>query len=386
MTENIALSFTLNLSYPILFTDHLFELDNLLLSRQILSRFKQANCLVYIDENVASNTVDLTRNIVRYFENKVFINLSSSPYVIKGGEACKNDPALLQQLYMDILDAGIDRHSCIIAIGGGALLDLVGYAAATMHRGVPLIRIPTTVLAQNDAGIGVKTGINFQGRKNSIGAFCTPLAVLCDFQFLNTLSERDKRAGTAEAIKVALIKNVDFFNWIEAHIDELNRFEAGAVKYLVRTCAKLHADKIAKGGDPYERGNSRPLDYGHWSAHKLEMLSNYQIKHGEAVAIGMLIDACYAVEMGFLLESDYQRIGQLLYKLGFTLYHPELHTLTASGENILFHGLSEFREHIGGELNLTLLTAIGVTIEVNEMNTDVLATCLEKIRNADWSK
>ena len=385
MIEQISLNFSIDFTYPVFFTEQIFHIDNVLLARTVLRDYKYVNCMVYIDHNVALHHPGLKESIVRYFENTSNMNLLDQPQVILGGEECKNTPELLQQLCNDFMVSGLDRHSCIIAIGGGALLDLVGYASSTVHRGISIVRIPTTVLAQNDAGIGVKTGVNFQGRKNFLGTFCPPLAVFCDFQFLKTLSERDKRAGIAEAIKVALIKDDSFFYWIESHTKQLKEFEAEAIEYLVSRCADLHADKIANGGDPFEKGNSRLLDYGHWCAHKLETLSKYRIKHGESVAMGMLVDACYATEVGLLSDALYQRIGQLLHKLGFTLYYSELDEISATSQRLVLEGISEFREHLGGELNLTMLTGIGSTTEIHEMDMEVLEMCLEKIRYADWS-
>ncbi len=385
MVEQFSVSFSLDFRYSIFFSEHIFHHENLLLARTILRDDEYVNCIVYIDHNVALHHPYLKESIIRYFDSQSNINLVTQLQVITGGEECKNSPKLLHQLYTDFLLSGLDRHSCVIAIGGGALLDLVGYASSTAHRGISLIRVPTTVLAQNDAGIGVKTAVNFQGRKNFLGTFCTPLAVFCDFEFLKTLSQRDKRAGLAEAVKVALIKDADFFYWTESHVAQLNGFEADAIKYLIAKCAELHANKIAKGGDPFETGNSRPLDYGHWCAHKLEMLSNSKVKHGEAVAMGMLVDTCYAAEVGILSESLYQRIGLLLFNLGFTLYFSELHLTSSTGKRVVFEGISEFREHLGGQLNITLLNDIGSTIEIHEINTKALDICLEKIRYADWS-
>ena len=192
----------------------------------------------------------------------------------------------------------IDRHSYVIAIGGGAVLDAVGLVAATTHRGVRLIRVPTTVLAQDDSGVGVKNGVNLCGVKNFVGTFAPPFAVLNDLDLLTRLSERDKIAGMAEAVKVALIRDGDFFAWLERNADELVTFERPALAQMIRRCAELHMRQIAHGGDPFETGSARPLDYGHWSAHKLESLTHHHVRHGEAVAIGIALDARYSVLAG----------------------------------------------------------------------------------------
>ena len=188
----------------------------------------------------------------------------------------------------------------MIAVGGGAVLDAVGLVAATTHRGVRLIRVPTTVLAQDDSGVGVKNGVNLYGVKNFCGTFAPPFAVLNDLDLLTPLAERDKIAGMAEAVKVALIRDGDFFAWLERHADDLITFQRPALAAMIRRCAELHMRQIAHGGDPFETGSARPLDYGHWSAHKLESLTKHHLRHGEAVAIGIALDARYSVLAGLL--------------------------------------------------------------------------------------
>src|SRR6185312_16684743 len=157
---------------------------------------------------------------------------------------------------------------------------------------------PTTVLAQNDAGIGVKNGINAFGAKNMLGTFAAPFAVINDGRFLATLGERDRIAGMAEAVKVALVRDAKFFAWLRAAAPRLAAFDRDAVAQSIRRCAELHLAHIATGGDPFELGNARPLDFGHWAAHKLEVMTDHALRHGEAVALGMALDARYSVEAG----------------------------------------------------------------------------------------
>ncbi|HSA79279.1 MAG TPA: 3-dehydroquinate synthase, partial [Geminicoccaceae bacterium] len=261
-----------------------------------------------------------------------------------------------------------DRHSYVIAIGGGALLDAVGLAAATIHRGVRLIRVPTTVLSQDDSGVGVKNGVNLFGVKNFCGTFAPPFAVLNDLDLLTPLAQRDKIAGMAEAVKVALIRDGAFFAWLERHADELITFQRRTLAQMIRRCAELHMRQIAQGGDPFETGSARPLDYGHWSAHKLESLTKHHVRHGEAVAIGIALDARYSVLAGLLAEGQDGRIFALLEHLGFRLWHPALEARRPDGTLALFKGLREFREHLGGELTVTLLEDIGRGIEVHEID------------------
>jgi 3-dehydroquinate synthase len=297
---------------------------------------------------------------------------------LPGGEAAKTKEHI-EALHRHMLEQELDRHSYVIAIGGGAALDAAGYAAATFHRGIRNIRLPTTVLAQNDAGIGVKSGINAYGIKNLIGSFTVPYAVINDSAFLTTLPDRVFRSGFAEAVKVSLIRDGEFFNWIEANMSLLNRRDVEATQYLIRRCAELHLRQICHGGDPFETGNARPLDYGHWSAHKLESLSRHELLHGEAVAIGMALDALYAVETGLLKRTEADRIIALLRQLGFGLWHPSLIAAKAGDEDTLLTGLEEFRQHLGGELCITLLTAIGHAIEVNTVDTSAMLAARNKL-------
>jgi 3-dehydroquinate synthase len=262
----------------------------------------------------------------------------------------------------------IDRHNHVVVVGGGALLDMVGLAAATAHRGVRLIRIPTTTLAQDDSGVGVKNGVNAFGKKNFVGTFAPPTAVINDFDLLASLPERDKRAGYVEAVKVACIRDADFFRRLEGDAAALAAFEPEAMKHLIRRSAELHLNHIATGGDPFEMGSARPLDFGHWAAHKLEQMTGYRLRHGEAVAIGIALDVFYAVRRGLLDRVEAERILRLLEQLGFTLFDPELRAVGSSGSLAVLEGLEEFREHLGGELTITLLEGIGRGIEVHEMD------------------
>jgi 3-dehydroquinate synthase len=294
--------------------------------------------------------------------------LTAEPLLVPGGEAAKNDPKLLDQIHQLIETAGICRHSYLLGIGGGAVLDLVGYAAATAHRGVRLIRVPTTVLAQNDAGIGVKNGINAFNKKNFLGTFAPPYAVINDFAFLSTLCDRDWRSGIAEAIKVALIKDAHFFNFIHEHTTALAQRNMDIMQQVIYRCAQLHLEHIAKSGDPFEKGSSRPLDFGHWVAHKLEQLTNYNLRHGEAVAIGIALDSTYSYLLGWLSHAEWQQILNTLIALGFQLYTPELAETSLENNQCIFRGLTEFREHLGGELTLTLLQQIGQGREIHEVD------------------
>lgn len=365
--ETIQQRFAVTFSYPVIFTQQLFDPQNPKL-RDFLSQYGERDfrkkIFFCIDSGVLAAHPTLQSQITHYFESVPTLSLVPEWLIIPGGEAAKNAPALFDQIVEAVDQYGIDRHSFVAAIGGGAVLDLVGYAAAVSHRGVKHIRIPTTVLSQNDSGVGVKNGINYRGKKNFLGTFAPPVAVFNDTDFLRTLDDRDWRSGISEAIKVALIKDKVFFEWLEANAKALAQRDEAAMQYLIHRCAELHMQHIS-GGDPFESGSARPLDFGHWAAHKLEYLTHFEVRHGEAVAIGIALDTYYSQLTGRLSETDTQRVIQVLHELGFELYHP---ALAEQSSVHLINGLREFQEHLGGRLTITLLDAIGVGVEVHEMD------------------
>ncbi|OYE06197.1 3-dehydroquinate synthase [Nostoc sp. 'Peltigera membranacea cyanobiont' 232] len=372
-------------NYEVYFTQNLFELKNPTLAQVITGdgETKPKKLVAVVDAGILKSQPELVKQLVAYtkFYGEV-LAIAAEPMIISGGEAAKNDRTLVEQIQQLIETAGLCRHSYVLAIGGGAVLDLVGYAAATAHRGIRLIRVPTTVLGQNDSGIGVKNGINAFGKKNFLGTFAPPYAVINDSAFLTTLDDRDWRSGIAEAVKVALIKDANFFDFIHSHSKALGRRDMAPMQQLIYRCAQLHLEHIANSGDPFEMGSSRPLDFGHWAAHKLEHLTNYRLRHGEAVAIGIALDSTYSYLIGLLDCSEWQRILNTLSALGFTLYVPELAEKLSQVEHpdCLFRGLTEFREHLGGELTLTLLKSIGKAIEVHEVNLLVYRQAISLLR------
>ncbi len=371
----IQQQFAVSFSYPVLFTRDMFDANNPALADVIRASGRPNNrALVLIDSEVARLNPGLLEKISRYGEaHKALFEFVAPPFVLRGGEICKHEPLEVEKIQALVERHKICRHSYILAIGGGAVLDAAGYAAATSHRGVRLIRIPTTVLAQNDAGIGVKNGINAFGRKNFLGTFAPPYAVINDFSLLESLHVRDKRAGMAEAVKVALIRDREFFDFLYRARQELCCFAPAAMEKMIVRCAQLHLEHIAQGGDPFECGSSRPLDFGHWVAHKLEELSGHELRHGEAVAIGIALDSLYSQRIGLLSELDLHRIITLLEALGFALYHPALSWLDVE------RALGDFREHLGGELSIPLLEGIGRKIEAHEIDIPAMKACIANL-------
>ncbi|MBY0429589.1 MAG: 3-dehydroquinate synthase, partial [Rhodospirillales bacterium] len=295
--------FAVAFDYPVYFTRGLLDPGNPILAQALARREpgRRHRFAALVDSGVAAAWPELDVRLARYAAHHADrLELAGEPLTVPGGETCKNDPAQVNRVLALLQRQGIDRQSTLVAIGGGALLDMAGYAASLCHRGVRLVRVPTTVLAQNDSGIGVKTAVNAFGAKNFLGTFAPPFAVVNDLAFLDTLPARDRLAGMAEAVKVAAIRDGEFLDWLDAEAEALAAFDPAAMAYMIRRCAELHMRHIATAGDPFESGSARPLDFGHWAAHKLEMLSAHRLRHGEAVAIGMALDTLYAARTGLL--------------------------------------------------------------------------------------
>ncbi len=375
--NHLQQAFSVRFEYNVFFTHKLFEPANPVFRDFLngVSGEEAKKVFFVVDGGVAACHPDLPDQITNYFSDLPAFTLIREIMIAPGGESCKNTEQYFYEIVRAVDRFGIDRHSYIVAIGGGAVLDLVGYAAAVSHRGIRHIRIPTTVLSQNDSGVGVKNGINYLGKKNFLGSFVPPVAVFNDSFFLTTLSDADWRSGISEAVKVALIKDSAFFEWIKKNAGALASRDMEAMQYLIKRCAALHMEHI-RGGDPFEMGSSRPLDFGHWSAHKLEQLSGFGIRHGEAVAMGIALDSAYSFLSGMLKEEDARDILSVLTALGFALTHPLMEI--RDGESPILKGLNEFREHLGGRLTIMLLSAIGSGEETHELDTDIL------IRSVQW--
>lgn len=360
----IEQSFSVTYAYELHFTRNLFSVDNTLF-RDILDGYKKdqsVKLLFVVDDGVYDNHPNLLDEIKAYC-TKYSKNLAyTESIIIKGGEQCKNDYGSVERVLKGINNQHIDRHSFVIGIGGGALIDMVGYAAAIAHRGVKLIRIPTTVLSQNDSAVGVKNSFNIFEKKNFLGTFAPPYAVINDSVFLETLGQRDWISGIAEAIKVALLKDPVFFEYIETNAEKLKQRDVDSMQYVIYRCAEMHMQHIAQGGDPFENGSSRPLDFGHWAAHKLEQMSNYELRHGEAVAKGIALDMTYAQLGGLISETILNRILNVMQKIGFDLQIP---IETEDEMSSLLAGIQEFQEHLGGELCITLISKIGEKYDVH---------------------
>ncbi len=318
----------------------------------------------WLDECLVQARPDLKARIRTFCRNHADrIKLTGNLQIVPGGEAVKNDIHILERMLKVFHAADLDRRSYVVVIGGGAVLDAVGFAAAIAHRGLRLVRLPTTTLAQADSGLGVKNGVNLFGKKNWLGSFGVPWAVINDTELLSTLSHRDFICGFAESVKVSLLKDPRLFEFLCENADRIRNRDLAVASPAIRASAQLHLDHITRGGDPFEANEARPLDFGHWSAHKLEAMSEFAVRHGEAVAIGLAIDTIYSSLVHGLPLVDQRRVLQVLRELGFPLTCDAMQKTET-----LFNGLEEFRQHLGGRLTLTMLKGMGKPIDVHEVD------------------
>jgi 3-dehydroquinate synthase len=364
-------SFAVPFRFPVFFTRDLWAPGQPLFADVFrrLESDRQHRLLVVVDDGLAAAQPELLGLIERYAElHSSAIELVTPPVLLPGGETSKNDWSHTMRLLSLINDHRIDRQSFLVAVGGGATLDTVSFAAAMGHRGIRVVRVPTTVLAQADSGIAVKNGINLFGKKNFIGTFAPPFAVINDAGLLASLGRRDRVSGLSEVIKVALLKDAALFARVEAIAPKLAAGDLDALEEVIRPSLEWHLNHICGTGDPFEQGSARPLDFGHWAAHKLETMTNHRVRHGEAVAIGMALDVRYAVRAGFLAAAVGERILRVIAAVGLPVWDDAMTEKTAQGGFRLAAGLQEFREHLGGTLHITMLRDVQSPFEVSEMD------------------
>ena len=381
--------FAVSFDYPVHFTRQAFDLDNptLVTTLNRKDENRRHRAAVYIDSGLAAAQPNLCEQIKSYFHAYPDqLELAGGPTILPGGPAAKTDHDLLKDVMWTLGNLHLDRQSFVLAIGGGAMLDAVGFATSLIHRGLRLVRMPSTVLAQNDAGVGVKNGMDEHGQKNFLGTFAPPFAVIDDFSLLPTLSQDAWCGGIAEALKVAIIKDRPFFDWLCDSAVGLAQRDMTLMEQLVHRTAVIHLDHIRTSGDPFEFGSARPLDFGHWAAHKIEMLSAHQVGHGQAVAVGIALDCYYAARKGLLTGTDFDTVVTALRESGLPIYLDFLGQRNRDGELEILDGLDQFREHLGGRLSITLPDGLGSKCEVHHMDADLLEAGVEELHRRYASK
>ena len=288
--------------------------------------------------------------------------------VLEDGERYK-DWATLNRIYDALLEQRCDRKTTLIALGGGVVGDIAGFAAATYMRGIPFIQIPTTLLAQVDSSIGGKTGINHRLGKNMIGAFYQPRVVLADTAVLKTLPPRELSAGLAEVIKHGLIRDEAFVAWLEQNVDSLLACDAQALAHAVRRCCEIKAAVVAE--DERETGVRALLNFGHTFGHAIESGLGYgNWLHGEAVAAGMAMAGDLSSRMGLIAQSDAQRIVALLERAGLPVAQPGIAPAR------LLELMAVDKKTEGGRLRFILLDRIGAASLRDQVPAELLQQAL----------
>jgi len=374
--DRAAVPFAPSFVHRLHFTDDLLGADQGVLAGVLEpSGDRPARVQFWLDEHVAAARPDLRGRLRAFAEaHPDRVELAGNVQTVCGGEAVKNDIHILERMLKVFYAAGLDRRSYVVVVGGGAVLDAVGFAASVAHRGIRLVRLPTTTLAQADSGVGVKNGVNLFGKKNWLGSFAVPWAVVNDTSLLETLPERDFLCGFSEAVKVSLLKDPAMFDGLCRSAPAIRRRDMAAALPVIRASAEWHRRHITLGGDPFEALEARPLDFGHWSAHRLEAMTDFQVRHGEAVAIGLAVDTIYSTLALGLPAAEGARVLRCLTDLGLPLRHPAVTDTEA-----LFQGLEEFRQHLGGRLTLTMLRGVGDPVDVHEIDPALMREAIRRL-------
>jgi len=376
IASELNIPFSVTWQHRLRFTEDVFGTDSQVLADLLQSSEERIpRVQFWLDEHVSQANPDLKQRLHAFGRRNAGRFLSCGlPQLVPGGEAIKNDVHILERMLKVMNEADLDRRSYVVVVGGGAVLDAVGFAAAIAHRGLRLIRIPTTTLAQADSGVGVKNGVNLFQKKNWMGSFAVPWAVINDRRLLETLGDRDFRCGFSEAVKVSLLKDRAFFGELSRDCAEIVQRGPAAWRAIEQS-AIWHLKHITQGGDPFEMLEARPLDFGHWSAHRLEALSQFGLRHGEAVAIGVAVDSMYSSLVHGFPADEAERVLQVLEGLGLLQDHPLLHATES-----LFAGLEEFRQHLGGRLTVTMLERIGRPIDVHEVDRERMTEAIRRVQ------
>ena len=261
---------------------------------------------------------------------------------------------------LDVLVANrLGRDACVVALGGGVVGDMAGFAAACYQRGIAFVQVPTTLLSQVDSSVGGKTGVNHPGGKNLIGAFHQPAAVFADTETLNTLPDRELRAGLAEVIKYGLIVDREFFDWLEAHAADLLARDPDALTHAIKRSCQIKADIVAR--DEREHGDRALLNLGHTFGHAIESATNYSSwLHGEAVGAGMLLAADMSKRLGWVSSTDVERVEGILRRFGLPV---DVSTVSAG---TLAEKMKIDKKVAAGRVRLVLLKAIGKSVVTGE--------------------
>jgi 3-dehydroquinate synthase len=311
---------------------------------------------VVVDRSVADTHPCLLDDIGRYADvYRERLALVEGPLVIEGGERCK-EREVVAEVQRAFELHGLDRHAFVVIVGGGALQDLVGYAAATTQRGIRVVRVPTTALSQIACAASMHSSINAFGKKDFLAAFAPPFAVINDSEFLRTLPPRETIAGLAMALRGALVSDSSLFGWIRLNAAALRAGDSELASTLVRRAAE----------------QPPRLELGHWVAHRLEAMTHHALSHGEAIAIGSALDAACSAACGLLEHELLEPIVSTIEALGLPTYHPALEH-EVNGRRVVLDALDATRE-------LTLVENVGRGVEVAELEPEPVLRAIDWLR------
>jgi 3-dehydroquinate synthase len=324
-----------------------------------------AHCVIITDSNVDELYSEPVGDALQEAGAQVDI------LVADAGEQSKS-PEVAADLWEQMLDQGADRKTVVIALGGGVVGDLAGFVAATFTRGLRFVQVPTTLLAQVDSSVGGKVGVNLPGGKNMVGAFWQPRGVIIDVAVLESLPEREFRAGMAEVVKYGVIQDAEFFAYLETNVEAINNRNAGVLSYIVKRCCRLKADVVEKD-EREETGLRAILNYGHTFCHAFEAATNYEeLLHGEGVAIGMMCAARLAERLGRVDMAFVARLQKLLESFQMPLDVP------AVEHDELIELMYRDKKVERGKLRFVLPTQMGHVELVNDVGTEDVLAALDK--------
>jgi 3-dehydroquinate synthase len=332
--------------------------------REMLPLMRRRHAVVVSDEIVAGHYLASLRDSLSE------AGIAHHSVLLPPGEETK-DLAHFGKLAEDILAIGIERGSMLVALGGGVVGDVTGFAAATLLRGIDFVQIPTTLLAQVDSSVGGKTGINTRTGKNLIGAFYQPRLVLADTSVLNTLPRRELLAGYAEIVKYGLIRDADFFTWLEAEGHQVCALAPELLRRAVLTSCAMKAEIVA--GDEREEGDRALLNFGHTFGHALEAETGFssRLLHGEAVALGMVLATDFAAKLGLVAPEDALRVRRHLEDCGLPTCLAEIGLTGTPADRLLAH-MSKDKKVRDGRITLILPRRIGDAFVMKDAPIDPL--------------
>ena len=339
---------------------------------KVLVDLGAASYEIFIGENILSGVDKFVSGKALLITQKNILELCDEkfPYevaLIPDGETAKNLREA-EKLYTRAIEAGLDRKSVVIALGGGVVGDLAGFVAATFMRGVNLIQIPTTLLAQVDSSVGGKTAVNHALGKNLIGAFHQPRAVFIDLKFLKTLPEREIKSGLGEVVKYGVISDEKFFSYLEDNAEKILQRDLKTLAHVVKRSCEIKAAVVSS--DEREAGLRRILNFGHTLAHAIEEETHYEkYRHGEAVAVGMMAAALISLELGKTSAENVQRLENLIKKFGI------MTTCTGLDADKLYAVTFRDKKTVGGVVNWVLMKNFGDV----EICRDVPAQIVKKV-------